>query len=57
MPSPSPSLRILTDPEAVESLARHRLGWAALWGALILESSGEPEHVDPDDREDEDEAA
>jgi hypothetical protein len=48
----SPDLRILTDPEAIESLIRQRRAWAALWEGIAHETKSEPED-DCDESEEE----
>jgi hypothetical protein len=62
MPS-APALRVITDAEAVESLARDREAWADLWQAIAREtdaaSETPPDEPEPqnDDEERPDEAA
>ncbi len=47
--SPSaPALRVITDAEAVESLARDREAWADLWQAMARETDAADE-TPPDD--------
>jgi hypothetical protein len=52
VPSPpsTPALRVITDPEAVASLASDRQSWAALWEAIAQETAAAPADEErPDD--------
>jgi len=52
LPPDSPAIRIVTDPEAVESLVRDRQAWAALWAGIARETASAPTEEDrPDDEE------
>src|SRR5688572_29066605 len=52
VPSPSsPALRVITDPEVVESLASDRQAWSALWEAVIRESEAAQEDDTDEPRE------
>jgi hypothetical protein len=52
MPS-APVLRVITDAEAVESLARDREAWADLWQAIAreIDAGNRPEPNEHDDEE------
>ncbi len=49
---PAPSLRVITDAEDVESLARVRQAWATLWNAIGQETAAESAEERPSDNED-----
>ena len=53
MPPPNPPLiRVLSDPETVESLARQRPSWAALWRVAVRSLSRDDDRADDRDIED-----